>query len=339
MEGAPEDRARPKEPDSMETRRSVMQLLALEYTRNSLQENQASSAAESPFGSNDPDSPLNPHSEKFSARAWARNVARAAKETGHGFRKVGLCFQNLNVFGYGTPTDFQKDVANVWLALPSTVRRIFCSTAGQTRIDILRHFDGLIRPGEMCVVLGPPGSGCSTLLKSISGDTDGIYVEKDSYFNYHGLSAQEMHRHHRGDAIYTAEIDVHFPMLTVGETLTFAARARCPRDLPHGIARDQYASSDSFDCFLTSAYLITFQGTPIISEMSSWLFTELVTPSTPRWETTLFEACPAVSARESRLPKLPFPTPPSNAGTSAFPSVSLPLRSDLAHTHQLYPWP
>lgn len=43
-----------------------------------------------------------------------------------------------------------------------------------------------------------------------------------------------MHSHHRGEAIYTAEVDVHFPQLTVGDTLQFAARARAPRNLPPG---------------------------------------------------------------------------------------------------------
>jgi ATP-binding cassette, subfamily G (WHITE), member 2, PDR len=49
------------------------------------------------------------------------------------------------------------------------------------------------------------------------------------------MTAKEMHSHHRGEAIYTAEVDVHFPQLTVGDTLTFAARARRPRRLPEGI--------------------------------------------------------------------------------------------------------
>lgn len=193
----------------------------------------------SELASNDPDSPLNPHGEKFSARAWATNIAKVAKDRGQGFRQVGLCFENLNVFGYGTQTDFQKDVGNVWLALPGIVRRLFSSTAGQTQINILRDFNGIIRPGEMCVVLGPPGSGCSTFLKTISGDTNGIYVNEGSYFNYQGLSSKEMHTAHQGDAIYTAEVDVHFPMLTVGETLTFAAHARCQKDLPRGTTRNQ----------------------------------------------------------------------------------------------------
>jgi len=50
-----------------------------------------------------------------------------------------------------------------------------------------------------------------------------------------------MHHDFRGEAIYTAEQDVHFPMLTVGDTLTFAARARAPRFTPGGIDPLAYA--------------------------------------------------------------------------------------------------
>lgn len=92
----------------------------------------------------------------------------------------------------------------------------------------------------MCVILDPPGSGCSTFLKAIAGEKSGIYINKKSYFNYHGFSAEEMHTEHRGDLIYTAELDVHFPMLTVGETLTFASRARCQDVLPKGMTRNEY---------------------------------------------------------------------------------------------------
>jgi ABC-type multidrug transport system ATPase subunit len=50
-----------------------------------------------------------------------------------------------------------------------------------------------------------------------------------------------MHSAFRGEAIYTAEVDVHFPMLTVGQTLEFAAQARAPRHIPGGIGRIEYA--------------------------------------------------------------------------------------------------
>ena len=36
----------------------------------------------------------------------------------------------------------------------------------------------------------------------------------------------QMHSDFRGECIYQAEVDVHFPQLTVGQTLKFAARAR-----------------------------------------------------------------------------------------------------------------
>lgn len=228
-----------KDVPEMQGRHSTVQKLAREFT------NLSAVSLDDPasiFANNDTNSVLNPRGERFNARAWAKTIAKVANDRGEEFRRVGLCFQNLNVFGYGTPTDFQKDVGNVWLALPGVVRRFFSSSAGQSRIDILRDFNGIIRPGEMCVVLGPPGSGCSTFLKTIAGDTNGIYFGQVSYFNYQGISPEEMHAAHRGDAIYTAEVDVHFPQLTVGETLSFASRARCKRDLPRGISRNQYVT-------------------------------------------------------------------------------------------------
>ena len=50
-----------------------------------------------------------------------------------------------------------------------------------------------------------------------------------------------MHTDFRCEAIYTAEVDVHFPQLSVGQTLEFAAIARAPRYIPGGISRDEYA--------------------------------------------------------------------------------------------------
>ncbi|PYH89265.1 P-loop containing nucleoside triphosphate hydrolase protein [Aspergillus ellipticus CBS 707.79] len=195
------------------------------------------------FASSDLGSPLNPSGKRFNARTWAQSIPNGAAERGQEFRRVGLCFQELSVFGYSTATDFQKTVANIWLALPGMLaRRLWprASASKQNRVDIPRQFDGIIHAGDMCVVLGPPGSGCSTFLRAISGDRNGICINQDSYFSYQGISDKEMHTANRGDVIYTAEVDVYFPMLTVGETLTFAASARCPRELPKGISHQQY---------------------------------------------------------------------------------------------------
>uniref|UniRef100_A0A0D2XGE2 ABC transporter domain-containing protein n=1 Tax=Fusarium oxysporum (strain Fo5176) TaxID=660025 RepID=A0A0D2XGE2_FUSOF len=222
------------EDSEMERRTSIVQALARSYSHAS----GTHPNGQNPFQAGE-DSPLNPNSPNFNAREWAKSVVELVHQDGAGFRSAGVCYQNLNVYGYGGASDYQGDVANVWLSLSDLVGRV--TGRKRQRIDILRNFDGVVHKGEMLVVLGPPGAGCSTTLKTIAGELNGIYVDEGSYFNYQGMTAKEMHSHHRGEAIYTAEIDVHFPMLSVGDTLTFAARARQPRQLPQGLNRNDFA--------------------------------------------------------------------------------------------------
>ncbi|KIM94629.1 hypothetical protein OIDMADRAFT_106686 [Oidiodendron maius Zn] len=220
-------------------RRSEVQDLARTYTLQSKASGTVPSHGSVFAAHTDPDSPLNPNSPKFNARNWAKAIVEQVAAEGTEFRTSGVCFQNLNVYGFGAGTDYQKDVANVWLEAIGMVRRAFGYS--KRRIDILRNFDGVVHNGEMLVVLGPPGSGCSTFLKTIAGETNGLYVDEGSYFNYQGLTSKEIHTAHRGETIYTAEVDVHFPMLTVGETLTFASRARAPRSLPQNITHAMFS--------------------------------------------------------------------------------------------------
>ncbi|EAU31010.1 ABC transporter CDR4 [Aspergillus terreus NIH2624] len=187
----------------------------------------------------DPNSPLNPNSPSFNARTWARALADKIESSGGSVRTSGVCFQNMTVSGYSAGTRHQKNVTNVWLEAVRFSRQVLGH--GRTRAAILRDFDGVVHNGEMLVVLGPPGSGCTTFLKTLAGETNGLFVDEQAYFNYRGVSAKEMHTQHRGDAIYTAEIDVHFPMLSVGETLTFASRARTPRHLPPGVTPSMFS--------------------------------------------------------------------------------------------------
>lgn len=160
----------------MVRRSSVVQALARSYSRTST----AAVPGQNPFCAEE-DSPLNPNSPNFSAREWAKAVVELVSQDGKEFRSAGVCYQHLNVHGYGVPTDYQKDVANIWLSAASSLLG-----SGKQRIEILRNLDGLVRKGEMLVVLGPPGSGCSTFLKTIAGEMNGIYAGDGSYFNYQG---------------------------------------------------------------------------------------------------------------------------------------------------------
>ncbi|KAK5171353.1 Multidrug resistance protein [Saxophila tyrrhenica] len=210
--------------------------LAKTLTRQSTYTN----VPDSPFDA-EPDSALDPNSNNFRPRSWVKSIIKLTeKENRTPGRTAGIAFRGLNVHGYGAATDYQKDVANIWLEAVGMVKKAF-GLAKPRRIDILRDFEGVVHSGEMLVVLGPPGSGCSTFLKTITGETHGFVVDEGSYLNYQGIPPEKMHKYFRGEAIYTAEVDVHFPMMTVADTLSFAARARAPKNIPGGLKAQEWA--------------------------------------------------------------------------------------------------
>ncbi|KAF2805347.1 uncharacterized protein BDZ99DRAFT_511345 [Mytilinidion resinicola] len=141
--------------------------------------------------------------------------------------QIGVAFRNLNVHGYLSAGQHQHQhtVASYLLAVPKYLLALAQHRA-KTKVQILDDFLGLVQPGEILLVLGRPGSGCSTFLKAIAGDTHGIHVYDDTKINYQGLSYKQMHDSFKGECIYMAELDVHFPELTVGQTLAFAAMTR-----------------------------------------------------------------------------------------------------------------
>lgn len=187
------------------------------------------------------DSTLNPNSSNFRAKNWMKNfLAITHRHSEEDIkREAGLAFRNLSVHGFGSPTDYQKDVANAVLEIGALARAV--AGTGKQKIQILQNFDGLVKSGEMLVVLGRPGSGCSTFLKTIAGEMNGIFKDSESYLNYQGISDEQMRTQFRGEAIYTAETDVHFPQLSVGDTLKFAALSRAPRNRLPGVSRERYA--------------------------------------------------------------------------------------------------
>lgn len=189
---------------------------------------------------------LDPASDKFSARKWAKTLiylnnnhvdANGNLEE----LRAGVSFRNLDVHGFGKETDYQKNVANIWLGLAEYAKGLF-GVERKRKIQILKDFEGVVRNGEMLVVLGRPGSGCSTLLKTISGDTHGLFVDENSQINYQGIPKEVMHKNFRGEVVYQAETDVHFPHLTVGDTLGFAAEARAPHHRPFNVSRKVFAT-------------------------------------------------------------------------------------------------
>ncbi|KAF2420355.1 hypothetical protein EJ08DRAFT_673206 [Tothia fuscella] len=186
-----------------------------------------------------PDSTLDPNSTNFNPKAWAKAFfqLRTHHSEGNPPRTTGLSWTNLDAYGFGSTTSFQKSVGNVFFNSFNVLNGLFHRK--QLRVDILHSLDGVVKSGEMLLVLGPPGSGCSSFLRTVAGDTYGFHVSAN--INYSGITPKEMGAVFRGEAIYTAEVDNHFAHLSVGDTLYFAARVRGPKNIPEGVSRKEYA--------------------------------------------------------------------------------------------------
>lgn len=104
------------------------------------------------------DSALDPQSPNFSPRAFARSLLNLQARDPEKWkqRTAGFAFKDLNAYGFGSATDYQKTVGNVFFELVGMTKKLL-GLAKPKRIDILRNLNGLVRDGEMLVVLGPPG--------------------------------------------------------------------------------------------------------------------------------------------------------------------------------------
>lgn len=169
--------------ESDQVDRQVLKL-AREYSNAS-----NSAAAAHVFDPSHQGSQIDPESDDFNSRAWTKAMLRLHKQSGQENvgRTAGFAFRNLSAYGYSKGSDFQKTVDNYILAGADLLRSL-TGNKGQ-RVDILRNFEGLVNQGEMLVVLGPPGSGCSTFLKTIAGETHGFNLGDESYINYQGMTS------------------------------------------------------------------------------------------------------------------------------------------------------
>ncbi|KAL1743665.1 ABC-2 type transporter-domain-containing protein [Schizophyllum fasciatum] len=153
-------------------------------------------------------------------------------------RELGVVFEDLSVTGVGSAAAYQPTLGSMFNPV-DIVHGLQGIRHPPTR-QILSGFEGVIRPGEMVLVLGRPGAGCSTFLKTLANQRD-EYHSIDGRVDYDSLTPDEIAKHYRGDVLYCPEDDVHFSTLTVEQTLKFAAYCRAPREhIRLGHSRSSY---------------------------------------------------------------------------------------------------
>ncbi|PLB55533.1 hypothetical protein P170DRAFT_443293 [Aspergillus steynii IBT 23096] len=115
---------------------------------------------------------------------------------------------------------------------------------------IIEETHGCVKPGEMLLVLGRPGSGCTTLLNLLANKRAGYQEIEGSVF--HGDMASHEAGKYRGQIVMNTEDEIFFPTLTVGQTMDFATRGKVPSHLPNGISSKEEYQTELKDFLLHS---------------------------------------------------------------------------------------
>ncbi|KAJ6088336.1 ABC multidrug transporter atrF [Penicillium sp. IBT 16267x] len=144
-------------------------------------------------------------------------------------KKVGVVFKHLTVMGVQTGASFVRTLPHAVIGtFGPDLYNVICRFVPQLRVgkkppirELISDFSGSVREGEMMLVLGRPGAGCTTFLKAIANDRQ-AFAGVNGEVSYGGLSAEDQNRYFRGEVNYNPEDDQHFPSLTVWQTLKFS---------------------------------------------------------------------------------------------------------------------
>lgn len=148
---------------------------------------------------------------------------------GQSAKKVGVVFKNLTVKGVGSTATFVRTLPDAVLGtfgpdlyhlVTRWIPALKLGRRPPTR-TLINDFSGVVKDGEMMLVLGRPGSGCSTFLKAVANDRES-YASVEGDVSYGGIPADKQKKQFLGEVNYNPEDDTHMANLTVWQTLSFA---------------------------------------------------------------------------------------------------------------------
>jgi ABC-type glutathione transport system ATPase component len=161
-----------------------------------------------------------PIASDWSLAPELRVIQQQGEKNGVKGRQLGVTWKSLTVKGVGADAAINESVGSQ-LNVP---RAIMEGRHGAPLKTLVDNSHGCVKPGEMLLVLGRPGAGCTTLLKILSNRRHG-YAEVTGDVRWGTLDPKEVARY-RGQIVMNTEDELFFPALTVGQTIDFATRMK-----------------------------------------------------------------------------------------------------------------
>ncbi len=178
----------------------------------------------------------------FDFQRILQTFLKSADEQGIHLRSTGVVFKDVTTTGIDATSSYAPTVGDLAMGPVSIFRQIKEKRNAKTR-SIVRNITGVVKPGEMCLVLGRPGAGCSTFLRTIAGEHD-QFVSVNGDIHYDHIPQKEMMKKYKSDVVYNGELDIHFPHLTVDKTLRFAIACKTPHTRVNNASREQYITAN-----------------------------------------------------------------------------------------------
>ncbi|KAJ3318348.1 hypothetical protein HDU76_000852 [Blyttiomyces sp. JEL0837] len=186
------------------------------------------------------DPKADPHSDQFDHMAFLKGARQIMNQLGLDFAQMPVVFDDLKVYGNNVTDTRIKTIgtafADAFRPIASVFESIYrfknsiAAPKLETAKEIIHGVSGIIKPGELVLVIGRPGSGCSTFLRVLANRTS-TFKEINGTMSFGGLTSKEVKEKYRGEVVYAEESDPHYPSLTVRQTLDFALQCRVPDSL------------------------------------------------------------------------------------------------------------
>jgi ABC-type multidrug transport system fused ATPase/permease subunit len=109
-------------------------------------------------------------------------------------------------------------------AISPLMRLIGAKKEKKKHVVLLDSISGVLKPGRLTLLLGPPGAGKSTLLRSLAGQLKDKRLEKHGSVLYNGKHIDSSDFVTERTGAYIDQVDRHLAEMTVRETLAFSSR-------------------------------------------------------------------------------------------------------------------